>query len=147
VAVAIGLVIAAVVVRADGFPGEIYRRALPSLAAQARTEGRRAYFSGAWGFQHYAEAAGLQRLDVRNPRVRAGDLIFQPYYAANSELPPGLSGRLREVGNMPAPAPPLNLHTMNLNVGAGLHSSVYGPLPYFPARVPAEGIKVWVVGP
>jgi hypothetical protein len=46
-----------------------------------------------------------------------------------------------------APAPPFNLHTMNLNVGAGLHSSVFGPLPYFPAHLPAEGIKVWLVAP
>jgi hypothetical protein len=147
VAVAIGLVVAAVIVRADGFPGELYRRAIPALAAQARSEGRRVYFVGAWGFHHYAEAAGLQRLDTKGPVVRAGDLIFQPYYAANNELPPALTARLHEVGNVVAPAPPFNLHTMNLNVGAGLHSSVFGPLPYFPAHLPAEGIKVWRVAP
>jgi hypothetical protein len=145
VAVAAGLVAAIVVLRADGFPGELYRRALPALAAQARSDGRRAYFVGAWGFHYYAEQAGLPRLDTKGPAPRVGDLIFQSYYAGNNELPPTLVPRLREVGNVAAPAPPFGLHTMNINVGAGFHSTVFGPLPYFRAHLPAEGVIVWQV--
>jgi hypothetical protein len=144
-AVAVSLLAAIVVLRADDFAGELPRRALPKLGAQMRAEGRRPWFVGAWGFQYYAEAAGLERVDTRGAVPKTGDLILQPYYAANNQLPPMLAGRLREVGEVTAPAPPLGLHTMNLNVAAGYHSSAYGPLPYFRAHLPAEGIKIWVV--
>ncbi|MBI1736326.1 MAG: glycosyltransferase family 39 protein [Candidatus Rokubacteria bacterium] len=145
-AAALALAAAFLLVRADSFAGEVYRRAVPALAAQARQEGRRAWFVGSWGFQHYAEAARLERIDTNRVTARGGDLIFQPYYAANAELPPAVVGRLRQVGDVRAPAPLLDLHTMNLNVGAGYHSSAFGPVPYFRAHVPAEGIKVWLVG-
>jgi hypothetical protein len=144
-ATGLALVAAILLVRADSFTGEIYRRALPGVAAQARAEGRKVYFVGSWGFQHYAESAGFERLDANAPPPRIGALVLQPYYAGNNELPPTLAPRLREIGDLTAPAPPFDLHTMNINVGAGYHSSVFGPLPCARAHLPAEGIKVWLV--
>lgn len=146
VAVAVSTVVGFAVLRADSFAGEIYRRALPDIAVQARAEGRRGYFVGAWGFQYYAERAGFERLDARRA-VRPGDLIVQPYYAANNQLPPTIANRVEQAADIPAPAPPFDLHTMNLNVGAGFHASAFGPLPYVRAHLPAEGIKVWLVAP
>jgi hypothetical protein len=145
VAATVALVPAFALLRADSFAGEIYRRAIPAVAAQARSEGRKVYFVGAWGFQYYAEAAGFERLDVRVAAPPVDALILQPYYAGNNELPPALVPRLREIANLTAPAPPLDLHTMNINVGAGYHASAFGPLPFVRAHLPAEGIKVWLV--
>ena len=145
-AVVVSALVASVVLWADSFPGEIYRRALPDIAAQARAEGRRGYFVGAWGFQYYAERVGFDRLDARTA-VRPGDLIVQPYYAANNQLPRAIANRVREAADIPAPAPPFGVHTMNLNIGAGFHASAFGPLPYVRAHLPAEGIKVWLVAP
>ena len=145
VAASVALLSAFALVRADSFAGEIYRRAIPAVAAQARSEGRKVYFVGAWGFQHYAEAAGFERLDAGGSAPPPGVLVLQPYYAGNNELPPPLIPRLRQVADLPAPAPPLDLHTMNINVGAGYHASAFGPLPFVRAHLPAEGIKVWLV--
>lgn len=145
-AIIVSSLVGMAVLRADSFPGELYRRALPDIASQARAEGRRAYFVGAWGFQYYAERLGFERLDTRSP-VRPGDLIVQPYYAANNRLPFTVANRVRQGADIPAPAPPFDLHTMNLNVGAGFHASAFGPLPYVRAHLPAEGIKVWLVTP
>jgi hypothetical protein len=141
----LALAVSAGVLRADGYAGEFYRRAVPQIAAQARAEGRRGLFVGAWGFQHYAERAGLARLNVDTPALVAGDIVLQPYYAANRELPRALAGRLERVANIAGPPPPLGIHTMNINAGAGFYSSVYGPLPFFPAHLPSEGLIVWRV--
>jgi hypothetical protein len=141
----LALATAVVLLFADRSPGLLYREAVPSIAAQARREGRRVFFTGAWGFQHYAERAGLVRLDTRAPAIRSGDLVFQPYYAANNALPPEIERRLRVLDDVVAPPPPLRVHTMNINVGAALHSSAYGPLPFFRSGMPAEGIRIWEV--
>jgi hypothetical protein len=141
----VALVTAVVVLIADGVPGLLYRDAVPAIAAQAQREGRSAFFTGSWGFHHYAQRAGLVRLDTRAPAVRGGDLVLQPYYAANNALPDDLERRLRRLDDIVVPPPPLHVHTMNINVGAALHSSAFGPLPFFPSRMPAEGIRIWEV--
>jgi hypothetical protein len=60
-------------------------------------------------------------------------------------LPDDLERRLRRLDDIVVPPPPLHVHTMNINVGAALHSSAFGPLPFFPSRMPAEGIRIWEV--
>ena len=87
----------------------------------------------------------MVRLDVRTPRVASGDLILQPYFVANNELPAALTGQLMQVASIPGPAPTFDLHTMNLHAGAGFYSSVYGPLPFFRAHLPADGVMAWIV--
>lgn len=141
----VALAVSVPVLLADGYAGEFYRRALPQIAAQARSEGRAGYFVGAWGFQHYAERAGLTKLNVDAPRLPAGAILLQPYYAANRDVPREVADRLERLASLPGPPPPLRIHTMNINVGAGFYSSVYGPLPFYFAHLPAEGVIVWRV--
>jgi hypothetical protein len=137
--------VSVVLLAADGDVGAFYRHALPQVAAQARLEARRAHFVGSWGFQHYAERARLTKVNGDAPNVARGDVVVQPYYAANRELPAGLSWRVAELASLPGPAPTLSIHTMNINVGAGFYSSAYGPLPFARAGWPVEGVLVWGV--
>jgi hypothetical protein len=142
---ALALGVSGILLAADADVGEFYRRALPQIAAQARGEHRGAHFVGAWGFQHYAEREKLAKVNGDAPDVARGDLILQPYYAANRELPAALSRRVAELASLPGPRPTLSIHTMNINVGAGFYSSAYGPLPFARAPWPAEGVLVWGV--
>ena len=135
--------VAFIVLHADALPGEIHRAILPAVAEQAAAAGQQAHFVGGWGFYYYAERAGMRRLDQRAPASRAGDLIVEPYYTANNDLPKPLASRLQLVTDIAGPAPPLGVHTMNSWVGAGFYSSIFGPLPFAVGDGPAEGVRVW----
>src|SRR5262249_2066027 len=100
---ALGLALGIVVLLADGGAGEFHRPVVPAIGRQAG--GRQVLFLGGWGFQHYAEQAGLRRLDVRAPDVSGGELIVQPYYTTNNHIPPALNDRLKQVGNLAAAMP------------------------------------------
>jgi hypothetical protein len=141
----VALALSIALLEADRVPGDFHRRVIADLGAQAQREHRPVRFAGAWGFQYYAQRAGMTRLDVRAANVAPGDLILQPYFVANNELPSALTGRLAQAASIPAPAPAFNLHTMNLHAGAGFYSSVYGPVPFFPAYLPADGVIAWIV--
>ncbi|MBI2218551.1 MAG: glycosyltransferase family 39 protein [Candidatus Rokubacteria bacterium] len=145
-AAGVALAVSVTLLLADSAVGDFYRRAIPIVVkAQAARERGRVHFVGAWGFQHYAERAGLTKLNRDAPVVARGDLVLQPYYAANRDVPAGLEDRLEEHGRLTGPRPPLDVHTMNINVAAGFYSSAYGPLPFTRARLPLEGILVWRV--
>ena len=139
------LALGIVVLFADGRAGDFHRRAVPAIVRQAG--GREIRFLGGWGFQHYAEQAGLHRVDARAPDLRPWELIVQPYYTTNNRIPAALDGRLKRVGNVAAAMPALGVQTMNPQAGAGFYSSVYGPLPFFPARLPADGVAVFIATP
>jgi hypothetical protein len=141
----VAFVLSCALLRADRAPGDFHRRVVADISAQARGEHRPAQFVGAWGFAYYAEQAGMAHLDVRARLVAPGELVLQPYFVANNELPPSLVPRLAQVASIPAPAPMLGLQTMNMHAGAGFYSSVYGPLPFVRAALPADGLVVWLV--
>jgi hypothetical protein len=136
------IAVAVIVLRADALPGEIHRSIVPAIATQAAADGRQAYFVGGWGFYYYAERAGMRRLDLRAPASRRGDLIVEPYYVANNEIPAELEKRTHVVGDIAGPAPPFFLHTMNSWVGAAFYSTIFGPLPFAVGDRPAEGVRV-----
>ena len=140
---AVTLAFGALLLRADGYAGDFHRRAASAIVEQS--SGRRVFFLGGWGFQHYAERAGMRRLDSREPHVSPGDLIVQPYYTTNNHVPAMIAPRLARVGNLAAAMPTLGLQTMNPQAGAGFYSSLYGPLPFFAARLPADGAVIFVV--
>ena len=135
--------VSSVVLPADAFPGEFLRGVISALAQEAQARGQRVYFVGAGGFQYYAERAGMQWLDPHDRTARAGDLILQPHYVANSILPPSFKPRIEKAAFMAAPVPPLRLHTMHPLVGAGFYASSWGPLPFMISNQSAAGATVW----
>lgn len=139
------IAVSSVVLQADAFPGQFHREVISAVAREAQAGGRRVYFVGAWGFQYYAERAGMRWLDPLDRTVRAGDLILQPHYVANSIMPPVFKPRIEKAAYIDAPVPPLRVHTMHPLVGAGFYASSWGPLPFVIANQPAAGASVWLV--
>ena len=74
--------------------------------------------------------------------MRSGDLILVTDNVAAGVIPADPSGRLSIAAYRTGPIPILGLQTMNSQIGAGLHSSIYGPLPYFPSFVAVDRLVV-----
>lgn len=137
--------VATIVLWADTAGGKFHRAMIPWIAARARAEGRQVRFVGTWGFFYYADRAGMRRLNRTHPDAHAGDLILQPYYVAENELPPGFEKLTTLLASNPAPVPPLAVHTVNQYLGANFYTSLWGPLPFAVGRRPAEGISIWLM--
>ncbi|MBI1847507.1 MAG: hypothetical protein HYR86_11110, partial [Candidatus Rokubacteria bacterium] len=132
---------------ADAAPGNYHRLAVPQIARQIAAQGGRGWLLGAWSLQYYGERAGLVRVDERALAVRAGDVVVGPYYAANRAMPAALERSTVFVAHFPGPEAPYALLTLH-GAGAGFYTSQAGPLPFWRAHYPVEGIMIWrVLGP
>jgi hypothetical protein len=140
----VALVLSVLVLKADAAPGDYHRVALPQIARQIRSYGRRGWFLGSWSFQYYAERAGLARIDQQALAVRTGDFVVGPYYGGNSTMPETLQRVCAFVVNLPGPPAPFGVLTMH-PAGAGFYASVAGPLPFWRSHHPVEGILIWEV--
>lgn len=139
------LATAAVVLRADTFWVAQYRDAAAWAGTTARAKGVQAYYKpGAWGFEYYAQRAGLR---VFGPDVRPGDFVIGMRDAPAVPFTQAEFDRLEHLSDFWSPPPPLRLHTMNGPVGAGFHFSLFGPMPMMVANRPAAGIMVWRIRP
>lgn len=72
--VALGLAVGA----ADADWAGVYRDAAPRIANGYRPADGRLYFLGHWGWQHYAEAAGMTQFDPLRTQLEPGDILIVP---------------------------------------------------------------------
>jgi len=63
---------------ADQQWAEVYRGWAPRLVLHYRPQSGRLYFLGHWGWQHYAEAAGMVQFDPSRTRLASGDVLVLP---------------------------------------------------------------------
>src|SRR5262249_9632320 len=82
---------AIVLVSADASLGDFHRSLGGTLSRVAQANAGQTFFSGSWGFQYYAERAGLRRLDLLRDRTRPGDLIAITDYVTTAVIPEGPS--------------------------------------------------------
>jgi 4-amino-4-deoxy-L-arabinose transferase-like glycosyltransferase len=111
------------------------RRAAEDVAGLAQAEGRRLWFQGHWGFQHYCqENGGLPFLHGAS-RTRPGDILVTPLYGSNVRLlgEPWVS--TLAVTNEPLMG---GLSVMHPLTGAAFYTDVRGPLPFVIGPVPDE---------
>jgi hypothetical protein len=109
------------------------RRAAEEIARDHLREGHTLWFQGAWGFQHYAEAAGARKIDRRYVMVEAGDRVVNPAFNTNiASTPEERSVRLerRRV--------PLHAWASTMFWGAGFYSDRLGPVPFRFGPAPAD---------
>jgi hypothetical protein len=92
-AVVVTLVIGLVVGTADAHWAGIYRELAPRLADKYRPRTGTLYFLGHWGWQSYAEAAGMAQFDPATTRLLPGDLLILP---ENTDCPLPLNLVLRD---------------------------------------------------
>jgi hypothetical protein len=125
------------VARADAQWADGYRREAGAIAAAY--PGRRLWFVGHWGLQHYATASGMTAYSARDHRLAPGDLLVVPLLAARQAIPEDVEARL-EVIERRAIEPSLPIRTMG--AGGGFYSTGWGPLPWGWSREPADVVVV-----
>jgi hypothetical protein len=134
---AAGAATSLLVARADAEWADGYRRVAGEIA-QAYP-GRRLWFVGHWGFQHYATARGMTPYNPRDDRLEPGDLLIVPLNAARQEVPEPVARRLTAV-EQHIIAPALPLRTMG--GGGGFYSTGWGAMPWGWSSEPADVVVV-----
>jgi hypothetical protein len=115
------------------------REAARTLGAQLVGTRRAVWFEGHWGFQYYAQQAGLFPLDFLRPEVQPGDLLIAPEHISD---PYRLSERIVvPLSEIALPSFPF-LTTQSDALGAGFYAAVFGPLPFAFGPVPPERYRV-----
>lgn len=125
------------VARADAEWADGYRRVAREIV-QAYP-GRRLWFVGHWGFQHYATARGMTAYSPRDDRLEPGDFLVVPLAAARQDVPEPVARRLTMVERRTI-IPALPLRTMG--GGGGFYSTGWGPMPWGWSREPADVVMV-----
>jgi len=114
------------------------RNAVAQLTERHGHSEGHAWFLGHWGFQYYMERAGVRPVDLANGHLAAGDLLFAAENNATPELP-RQSIAVLEVLELPIAG---WISTMSVVAHAGLHSSVFGPIPFAIGTPPKEHFLV-----
>ena len=114
-----------------------YRRIAREVASDSA--GKRVWFVGHWGFQHYATASGLAAYIPRDDEIVPGDLMVVPLNAARQDIPESVMDRLTVLDRRPI-VPVLPVRTMG--GGGGFYSTGWGPLPWGWSREEAEVVVV-----
>jgi 4-amino-4-deoxy-L-arabinose transferase-like glycosyltransferase len=127
---------------ADGRLADSARDAAQQLVQVHGEQPGRLAFQGHWGFQHYAQEAGLAPLALDRDRLEPGDRVVLPGNNTNVHPLPDTHGAVLDTLRVPVPA---FLSTLSREVGAGFHSSTWGPLPFAFGAVEPETYEVWQV--
>jgi hypothetical protein len=136
------LALAVAVAHADARLADSAREAAAQIADRYGAREGRLWFLGHWGFQYYLEEHGGVPVDARRSQLHPGDVIAIP--SNNSGVFSLPIGRLQPLEMIEVPASSW-LATMGAEVGAGLYSSVWGPLPWAFGEVPPERYAIFAV--
>jgi hypothetical protein len=136
------LVLALGVTYADARLAGSAREAAERIADRYGGGEGRLWFFGHWGFQYYLEERGGRAIDVQRSRLLPGDVVAIPSNNSNVfSLPRKRAEQLETI----EVAVPRWLTPMNVVLGAGFYSSVFGPLPWAFGAVPAERYEIFAV--
>ncbi|NLF00634.1 MAG: hypothetical protein GX601_06610 [Anaerolineales bacterium] len=125
----------------------VYARRIPSeLPADARI-----WYAGHWGWQWYANQAGMQQLDVMRSPLREGDYLVVPLGNCPQIIPTADQTEFELVRQIDVPAGPSTwLRTMTAQPWGGLYAATlvnYGPPWHFSTK-PLETFLIYrVVAP
>ena len=139
IAVGFSAILALAVAAADSS----FANANRDLASRVHQQfaGRAIWFQGHWGFQYYMEQAGARPVDVRSPKMSAGELIASPEPNTNVlGLPPEL---VRELGDIDGSAS-RGFATVAPRRGAMFYGDM--PLPFAIARDEKPHVRVFEMG-
>ena len=117
------------------------------LASELSAGGRPVFFRGHWGWQYYAERAGLRPWDARWREATTGAIVVSPRRADPQWMHPDVLRRLRRRERITVPPGPLGLTTWNRGAGVRFYGGDYGELPWGFSPEPTEEFFVSEVGP
>jgi branched-subunit amino acid transport protein AzlD len=111
------------------------RSAAAAIHKTFENSGRTVWFQGHWGFHYYMEAAGGKAVDFAHLEIAKEDIIIFPSTNTVVMLLPEDTIRLYQVFKF---TPYQKLATVNLQLGAGFYSDIWGPLPFVAGPVAPE---------
>ena len=133
-----GLALALVVGYGDARLAESAREAAQDMARRYGDDAR-VRFQGAWGFQHYMESLGFERLNLADATLAPGDRIVSPLVSSNRLAFPPDVVRTVEEPEFPASS---WVATISKSGGAGFYAAIWGPLPFVFGPNPPERYRV-----
>jgi 4-amino-4-deoxy-L-arabinose transferase-like glycosyltransferase len=116
------------------------RKSAEQVCAKYAASPGRVWFEGHWGFQYYMQACGAWPLDFNRPTLASGDILIIPLNNSNAHPPGAEDATLLETFTLPVLPWFANL---NMDVGAGFYSSLWGPLPFALGRTRPEKFAVY----
>lgn len=143
---------------ADYGYADSYRRVAREVVEEFKTpEGNEIWFSGHWGWQHYAAEAGMKPI-TRNivespgaepkpaPAPKAGDIVVEPQTVHKGAMPGWLYGRLEPIKEIRVPAN-LGMTVMDWAYASFYNTSGTAAPMRFVKGKPYEVFKVYRVKP
>jgi hypothetical protein len=144
-AIALGTVVAALgltVALADRVQADTYREAGQRYRERSATS-RRTWFVGHWGWQWYAEQAGLAAYDPGVSVLAPGDLLIRPHLVDAQPIDPRDAGCLTAEDTITIPSGPAAIaRTITSRQG---YYAVWQGLPYGPSDEPLEEFTTYRV--
>jgi 4-amino-4-deoxy-L-arabinose transferase-like glycosyltransferase len=130
-AVALTAVMGLAVALADYRWAEVYRAWAPRIAQKHRPRDGTLYFVGHWGWQHYAEAAGMVAFDGSRMQLRPGDVVISPFTVHRQPLPPHMLPYLKKISVEAAFAPLWMPRTRDTDAYIAMHGDIgFGRIPW-----------------
>lgn len=144
VCLAAGAVLALLVTCADFRLAIAVRQSAEQTCARYGQGPTKLWFDGHWGFQYYMEKLGAKGVVAWQSRLGEGDFLAIPLNNTNVKLPGPKHTHLSEVLLFPGPC---GMTTASEPMGAGFHTSFFGPLPFAFGRIPPESVLVYIIEP
>lgn len=144
--VGVAIVASAMLAAADWHWAGSYPAALRSVVTKYGSSGRPIEFAGHWGWQYYAERAGLRAWDARRIDAPSGTILVVPLRADKQFIHPAVLSRARLIDRMEFPRGPLSLTTWNLKAGFRFYGGDFGQLPWGFSDEPAEQFSIYHLG-
>jgi 4-amino-4-deoxy-L-arabinose transferase-like glycosyltransferase len=135
-------VAALLVCRADYTWANTARSAAASIHKSFENSSQTIWFEGHWGFQYYMEAAGGKAIDFEHPQVTHNDIVIIPQNNTNIKYLPPETVYQQEVLQF---APYQKVAVMNMQMGAGFYSDMFGPIPFVVGPVGPEEYYIYIV--
>lgn len=143
VAHGVGSVLGIGVALGDAELANVYRREAPRLAREG-LPGRDVYFTGHWGWQWYAQQAGMRPYVPGQSVLRAGDTLIAPELVDQPPIDARDRSRLNLVATRAVPGSPWMFpRTVTRDQG---YYAVWQGVPYTFTRDPLERFHVYRVG-
>jgi hypothetical protein len=135
-----GVVLGALVLRADGVLAEVGRQG-GAMVARHVARGERVWCDGGWGFQWYAMKAGARPLAREAPWAAPGDVVVASDHGTILDEYPYRERLERWSASAPGG------RVMDARANAGFYSNGWGYLPWAYSRDEAGHVEAWRILP
>jgi len=131
----------------DYYYSAIYRDYAPKIV-KGLPPGCTIWYARDWGWQWYADHAGMRQYHSARTRLKDGDYLIVPAVVANQRIPPQHQQILKKVRQITVNAKPMTwLRTMSEKPWGGYYLfslGIHGP-PWLFSTAPLETFSIFVV--